>query len=400
MDRAMLAAKIVWNLQERWHLRHTPTAHELSIQDTVRGLQQLLLGAQGALLAHTLQQALARPVPWQALAKLEISLYQEGMDQRVWRGLATLTDGTMQPFGMIVARAPGASSTLTEHDFHHLHTLSTRHARYCVRPYVLGTMAIAGGIPAYTVEWLEHHKELVFEITRDGGVFLVNAPGAQRYCSPQESRQIWRHLVEILWWYPDLRRVNVQAGDFIGLQHPDGRMALKLTTARELVPAAPPAATLHAILRSVITASGYLSNGQQPFDRRMPHTVFLHRMHAVLQRRFGPRAASLAQQQWELLQQGVLARQEDWLKEDCILATYDRLRAEYPAAQAWQETCQYWSQYARAVQSGSLPPSWWFPTAEIPHLLQRLAPAASQEGTRPPVSPGSPAPQEGDAHVV
>src|SRR5262245_15308901 len=176
MDRTALAAKIVWNVQERWHLRHTPAPHELSVKATVQGLQQLLLRDQGAWLAHTLQQAFAGPVPWEALARLEMSLYQEGMDQRVWRGLATLTDGTMQPFGMIVARASGASSALTERDFHHLHTLSTRHVHYCVRPYVLGTMAMAGGIPAYTVEWLEHHKELVFEITRDGGVFLVNAP--------------------------------------------------------------------------------------------------------------------------------------------------------------------------------------------------------------------------------
>ena len=47
MDRATLAAKITWNLQERWHLRHTPAAHEISLKDTVRGLQQLLLRDQG-----------------------------------------------------------------------------------------------------------------------------------------------------------------------------------------------------------------------------------------------------------------------------------------------------------------------------------------------------------------
>ena len=400
MDRATLAAKMVWNLQERWHLRHTPAPHEISVKDTVRGLQQLLLKNQGTLLAHTLQQAFTRPVPWEALARLEISLYQEGTDQRVWRALATLTDGTVQPFGIIVARAPGASSALTARDFHHLHTLATRQPRYCVRPYACGSMAIAGGMQAYTVEWLERHKELVFEITQEGGVFLVNAPGAHRYFSPQESRQIWRRMGEILWWYPDLRRVNIQAGDFVGAWDANGEMALKLTTARQLVPTPAPADTLHAMLRSVITASGYLGNGAQPFDRQMPRAVFLQRMHTVLQRRFGSCAAALARQQWTLFQQGAFARQEDWLKEDCILATYDRLQAASPPPQAWQETCQYWQAYAQAVQVGSLPPSWWLPAQEIPPLLGRLASVVSQEGMRLPVSPGLSTPQEGEAHAV
>jgi hypothetical protein len=387
MDRATLAAKIVWNPQERWHLRHAPVAHELSVKETIIGLQHLLLKDHGAMLAHTLQQVFARPVLWETLERLDISLYQEGTGQRVWRAQVTLGDGMMQLFGIIVARAPGASSTMTQRDFHHLQTLHTRQGGYCVQPYVCGTMAVAGGVTAYTVAWLEYYKELVFEITRDGGVFLVNAHGAHRYFSPQESRHIWRRLVEMLWWYPDLRQVNVQAGDVVGWQQADGQMALKLTTARELVPHPTPAETIDAILRSVITASGYLSNGRQPFDRYMPQAVFMHRMQAVLQRRFGSRAAHLAQQQWRIFQQGAFARQEDWLQEDCILATYDRLQADCPTPQAWDETCQRWTTYMKAVHAGHLPPSWWFPATHIPQVLKRLAPAgtpprSSREGER------------------
>jgi hypothetical protein len=381
MDRATLAARIFWNLQEGWHLRHAAASPELSVTETVKGLQHLLLNNQGALLAQTLQQVFAHPVAWETLARIDISLYQEGVDQRVWRAQATLLDGTRQPFGIIVARAPGASSTLTRRDFRHLRTLHARQPRYCVQPYVCGTMVMAGGVTAYTVEWLEHHKELVFEVTRHGGVFLVNAPGAHYYFTPQESRHIWRRLVEVLCWYPELRQVNIQAGDFVCLRQADGHMALKLTTARELAPAVTPAAAIHTILRSVITASGYLSNGRQPFDRAMPQAVFLHRLQAVLQRRFGKRAAHLARQQWRLFQQGALARQEDWLKEDCILATYDRLRADFSAPHAWHETCQRWTAYMTAVQAGHLPPSWWFPATDIPGVLQRLTGSLSQSAS-------------------
>src|SRR5262245_42439677 len=116
MDRATLAARIFWNPQERWHLRHTPAPHELSVTATVQGLQHLLLNNQGALLAHTLQQVFARPVAWETLARLDISLYQEGVQQRVWRAQATLANGTSQAFGIIVARAPGAQSALTQQD--------------------------------------------------------------------------------------------------------------------------------------------------------------------------------------------------------------------------------------------------------------------------------------------
>ena len=93
---------------------------------------------------------------------------------------------------------------------------------------------MAGGVAAYTVEWLEDYKELVFEITLDGGVFLINAHGAHRRFSPQASRQIWRRLIEILWWYPQLRGVNIQAGDFVGRVQADEQVELKLTTARLL----------------------------------------------------------------------------------------------------------------------------------------------------------------------
>lgn len=374
MERAVLLTKIYWNLQENWHLRHRPAPHELSIKETVKGLQNLLLDAQGAMLERTLCRVFAQPMAIRALSRLDIALYQEGAEQRVWRAQATLVDGTVRPFGIIMARAPGASSLLTQRDFGNLQALHTRQERYCVAPYVCGTLAVAGGVAAYTVEWLDQHKELVFEIAYDGGVFLVNAHGAHRRFSPQESRQIWRRLVEILWWYPGLRRVNVQAGDFVGRVGDDGQVELKLTTARELTPEPTPAERIHTLLRSVITASGYLSNGCQPFDRSMPQETFLHRMQAVLRRRFGDQAPRLAQQQWVLFQQGAFAQQEDWLKADCILATYDHLRAEHPSALAWRETCQRWTAYAKAVQAGHLPPSWWFPAAEIPAVLDRLAP--------------------------
>jgi hypothetical protein len=127
------------------------------------------------------------------------------------------------------------------------------------------------------------------------------------------------------------------------------------------------------MLGCLITASGYLSDGQQPFHRQMSCEAFLPRMQAVLRRRFGDRAPELAQRQWVLFQNGAFAQQEDWLKEDCVLATYDRWCADYPAVCAWQETCQRWRAYAEAVQIGQLPASWWFPATEIPTVLDRLA---------------------------
>jgi hypothetical protein len=283
-------------------------------------------------------------------------------------------DGTTQCFGIIVARAPGASSLLTQRDFSHLQTLHAQQARYCVTPYVCGTAPVAGGVAAYTVEWLEDYKELVFEITLDGGVFLINAHGAHRRFSPQASRQIWRRLIEILWWYPQLRGVNIQAGDFVGRVQADEQVELKLTTARALAPEATPMEQIHAMLGYLITASGYLSDGQQPFQRQMPRAAFVSRMQAVLRRRFGDRAPELAQRQWVLFQSGAFAQQEDWLKEDCLLATYDRWCADYPAELAWQKTYRYWLDYVEAVQAGRLPVSWWFPAAEIPTVLDRLAP--------------------------
>jgi hypothetical protein len=373
MERAVLLSKIYWSLQANWHLRHRPATHELSVKETVQGLQHLLLDAQGAMLERTLGRVFVRSIPLHALNRLEIALYQEGTEQRVWRAQATLADGTIRPFGLIVARAPGTNSLLTQRDFGNLQALHAHQERYCVAPYVCGTMPVADGVAAYTVEWLDQHKELVFEIVHDGGVFLVNAHGAHRHFSPQESRQIWRRLVEILWWYPGLRRVNVQAGDFVGRVGDNGQIELKLTTARELVPDTAPAAHIQTLLHSVITASGYLSDGHRPFDRHMSQEVFLHRMQAVLRRRFGAQATRLAQQQWGLFQQGAFAQQEEWLKEDCVLATYDYLRAACPALLAWQETCQRWTAYANAVQAGHLPPSWWFPAADVPVVLDRLA---------------------------
>src|SRR5262249_53877110 len=82
--------KIFWHLQANWHWRHQPVPYEVSVQETVKGLQALLLAEQGAVLQQTLQLVYARPVPLEALNRLKIALYQEGIDQRVWRAQATL----------------------------------------------------------------------------------------------------------------------------------------------------------------------------------------------------------------------------------------------------------------------------------------------------------------------
>lgn len=377
MDKKSLLAKIFWRLQTNWHLRRHPTPHDLSVPETVKGLQRLLLARRAAMLDATLRRVFSRPVCVEDLQRLDIAFYQEGADQRVWRAQATLADGCSRPFGLIVARTPDAENATTRRDFTNLTTLYTRQHRYCVQPYVSGTIPSAGGVTAYTVEWLDNHQELVFEITREGGVFLVNAPTAHRVFTPERSRQIWQRLVEILWIYAGLCKVNIQAGDFVGRQLDNGQFDLKLTTARDLQSDPGPAAQLHIILRSVITASGYLSDGRRPFNRQMSKATFQHRMQAVLQRRFGRQAERLAQQQWRLFQDGVFARQEDWLKEDCILATYNVLRAATHPMAAWQTTRQYWLAYADAVQAGLYPPSWWFPTVEIPAILERLTPAAT-----------------------
>lgn len=377
MDRAALLSKIFWHVQSSWHLRQRPTAQTLSLPETIKGLQTLLLVKEGAILHETLQRLYARPVALSELQRLTISLYQEGIHQRVWRCEVALVDQAPRSFGIIVSRALGESSRLTQRDFSHLQLLHKRHARYCVAPYACGVAPIADGVAAYTVEWLEHHKELVFEITVDGGVFFVNAVGAQRYFSPRESRQIWRHIVDILWHYPDLRAVNIQAGDFVGLVHEDGQIALKLTTAREIAPTTSPAARIHTMLGWMITASGYLSDGRQPFARHMTAEQFFPRMQTVLQRRFGAQASALAHRQWQLFQAGAFAQQEQWLQEDVVGATYAHVRATSAAPQAWAMTCQWWHAYAEAVRAGSCAPSWWFPITAIPPLLHRLR---QQEG--------------------
>ena len=80
----------------------------------------------------------------------------------------------------------------------------------------------------------------------------------------------------------------------------------------------------------------------------------------------------MARQQWELFRAGVFARQEDWLKEDCVLGTFDRWRADRPPGAAWRQTRRRWLAYAEAVRAGRMSPSWWFPAREIPGLLERL----------------------------
>ena len=372
MDKSQLAAKMFWRLRKNWHLRHQPGAQEVSLAGTVKGLQALLLDGAAAVLSDTLRQVFSRPVGVSELRRLDIAYFQEGREQRVWRARASLQDGTAGMFGLIIARSAGASHDLTQRDFGHLQRLFALQPRYCVRPYAQGTAPVAGGLAAHTVEWCEAHKELVFEVSRDGGAFLINHPEAHRHFSPAASRGVWRRVAEVLCWYPGLRGVNVQAGDFIGRVGSDGQVDLKLTTARQMASDTSPEAHIAAMLRCTITASGYLSDGRQPFDRRMSCESFVLRMRRVLERRFGDRAPALARQQWELFRAGAFARQEDWLKEDCVLGTFDRWRADRPAGAAWRETKRRWLAYAEAVRAGRMSPSWWFPAGEIPGLLERL----------------------------
>ena len=372
MDRSQLPAKTFWHLRKKWHLRHPPGAPEVSLGTTVKGLQALLLDDAAAVLSDTLRRVFARSVGISELRRLDIAFFQEGREQRVWRARASLQDGTAGTFGLIMARSAGVSHDVTHRDFGHLQHLFAIQPRYCVRPYVQGTAPVAGGLAAYTVEWCEAHKELVFEVSRGGGTFLINHPEAHQNFSLRASRGVWRRLAEVLCWYPDLRSVNVQAGDFIGRVGLDGRVDLKLTTGRQMVSDTSPEAHIEAMLKCMITASGYLSDGRRPFDRGMPYESFVLRMRRVLARRFGDRALAMARQQWELFQAGVFARQEDWLKEDCVLGTFDRWRTDCPVDAAWRETEQRWLAYAEAVRTGHVVPSWWFPAGEIPGLLERL----------------------------
>ena len=361
-----------WHLRKNWHLRHRPGAQEVSLSETVKGLQTLLLDDTEAALPDTLRQVFSRPVRLSELRRLDIAFFQEGREQRVWRAQASLQDGAVGTFGLIIARSMGASHDVTQLDFGHLQELFALQPRHCVRPYAQAMAPVADGLATYTVEWCESHRELVFEVSRDGGTFLINNPEAHRHFSPASSRSVWRRIAEVLCWYPVLRGVNVQAGDFIGRVGLDGQVDLKLTTARQIVSDPSPEAHVASMLQGMITASGYLSDGRRPFDRTMPREAFMERMQRVLERRFGDRAAAMARQQWELFRAGAFARQEDWLKEDCVLGTFDRWRADYPADAAWRETKRQWLAYAEAVQAGRVTPSWWFPAADIPALLERL----------------------------
>ncbi|ETX05912.1 hypothetical protein [Candidatus Entotheonella palauensis] len=374
MDRATLVQKMAWQLQPSWHFRGAADAEEWSVKDTVKALQTLLLADGGAFLQQTLSLVAQRTVHLDTLEQLVITLFQEGAVQRVWRAQSTLSDGTVYTFGIIAARAPGTSHVITQNDFRYLQQLHACQSQYCVQPYADGTPA--AGIAAFSVEWLDSHKELVFEVVRGGGVFFVNASGHHRLFSPGMSRRIWRRVISMLWSYPGLCGVNIQAGDFIGQfqDHPEdaGDFNLKLTTARDIRPNPEPITQIQDLLGYGITASGYLSDGHTPFDREMQEAVFMPRMQAILQRRFRDRAHSLAQHQWTLFKQGAFARQEDWLRDDYILATYDHLHAELAAEPAWRETRQRWLAYAEAVQSGAAAPSWWFPAPDIPRVLDRL----------------------------
>ena len=372
MGDSSLRDKLFWHLRKTWHLRHRPDDREVSLAQTVGGLQGMLLDEAGAVLPDTLRQVFDRPVATADLRRLDVAFFQEGREQRVWRAQPTLETGETGTFGLIIARSAGPGNDVTRRDFGHLSRLFAIQPRHCVRPFAPGTAPVAGGLAAYTVEWCGEHRELVFEVSRDGGTFLINHPEAHRHFSPQASRGVWRRVAEVLCWYPELRGVNVQAGDFIGRVAPDGRPDLKLTTAREWASGPSPPDHIAAMLGCMITASGYLSDGRTPFDRNMSQESFLPRMRRVLERRFGDRAAAMARQQWELFRAGAFARQEDWLRQDCVLGTFDRWRVGRRAEAAWRETTSRWLAYADAVQAGSAAPSWWFPAAEIPGLLERL----------------------------
>ena len=144
-------------------------------------------------------------------------------------------------------------------------------------PYVCGTAPVAGGVAAYTVEWLEDYKGLVFEISLDGGVpdqCAWRPPAFQPERLAPHLAAPGRQPVVV----PRLRGVNIQAGDFVGRVYADGQVEIKLTTARTLAPDATSVEQIHAILGGLITASGYLSDGQQPFQRQMSREAFLSRM--------------------------------------------------------------------------------------------------------------------------
>lgn len=372
MGDSRLQEKLFWHLRKNWHLRHQPDNQEVSLAQTVKGLQALLLDDAGAILWDTLRQVFSRQVEHAELHRLDVAFFQEGREQRVWRAQTTLENGEVGVFGLIIARSAGHGNDVTQRDFGHLSRLFAIRPNHCVFPFAQGAAPVAGGLSAYTVEWCEEHKELVFEVSRDGGTFLTNSPEAHRHFSPRASRGVWRRVAEVLCWYPELRGVNIQAGDFIGRAGPDGQPDIKLTTARQMVSDVSPPEHIAAMLGCMITASGYLSDGRRPFDRDMTFESFLSRMQGVLRRRFGDRAPAMARRQWEYFRTGAFARQEDWLKQDCVLGTFDRWRASYPADAAWRETKGRWLTYAAAVQAGSVEPSWWFPAAEIPGLLEPL----------------------------
>ncbi|WP_089718615.1 hypothetical protein [Candidatus Entotheonella palauensis] len=214
MDRAALVQKIAWQLQPSWHFRGAVDAAEWTVKDTVKSLQTLLLADDGAFLQQTLSLAAQRTVDLDTLDQLVITLFQEGAVQRVWRAQSALSDGLTYMFGIITARAPGTSHTVTQHDCRYLKQLHARQPQYCVQPYVDGTRAQS--IAAFSVEWLDSYKELVFEVVRDGGVFFVNAAGHHRAFSAGMSRRIWRRMIAMLWSYTGLSGVNIQAGDFVG----------------------------------------------------------------------------------------------------------------------------------------------------------------------------------------
>jgi hypothetical protein len=69
------------------------------------------------MLLDTLHQVFTSSIRLENLQCLEVPLYQEGADQRVWCAQATLIDGRSHAFGLIVARAPGAETAVTQRDF-------------------------------------------------------------------------------------------------------------------------------------------------------------------------------------------------------------------------------------------------------------------------------------------
>ncbi|MCY4514464.1 MAG: hypothetical protein OXC69_04935, partial [Candidatus Tectomicrobia bacterium] len=117
MGDSRLQEKLFWHLRKNWHLRHQPDNQEVSLAQTVKGLQALLLDDAGAILWDTLRQVFSRQVEHAELHRLDVAFFQEGREQRVWRAQTTLENGEVGVFGLIIARSAGHGNDVTQRDF-------------------------------------------------------------------------------------------------------------------------------------------------------------------------------------------------------------------------------------------------------------------------------------------